>query len=170
MADIDPGEYRRAAGQFMTGVTVVTTVDSAGKPAGLTVNSFSTVSLDPPLVLFSVDRGADSFDAFMSGKGFIIHFLAAEQVELAKLFATKGIDRFSEIDWSPDPRGRPVLPNPLASFHCDLESYHDGGDHVIVVGRVTGIGWGDTDRDALGYFRSSYIRSGDTNLPEIRTT
>lgn len=157
MPIIDPAEFRRAAGHFLTGVTVVTTLDADGLPAGLTANSFSTVSLDPPLVLFCLGRESDTFSAFGAGNGYVVHVLGADQQDLSVRFATKGIDRFAGIRWRPGHKGLPVLEGVLARFECDLAHVYEGGDHLILVGEVKHLAYEGTERAALGYFRGRYV-------------
>jgi flavin reductase (DIM6/NTAB) family NADH-FMN oxidoreductase RutF len=157
VSDFDPRELRDGFGEFMTGVTVVTTRGAAGEPSGLTANSFSSLSLDPPLALFSIGRSSNTFEDFEAGNGFVIHILADDQRDLAARFATKGIDRFEGVDWSPGFDGLPVIAGPLASFECSREHVYEGGDHLILVGRIERFTVGDRTRPALGYFRSTFI-------------
>lgn len=141
----------------MTGVTVVTTVNADGEPAGFTANSFSSLSLDPPLALFSLGKDSNTFEDFEAGNGFVIHVLGEDQRDLATQFASKGIDRFENIDWAPGFDGLPLIAGTLASFECSREHTYDGGDHLILVGRIERFTVGDRSRPALGYFRSRYI-------------
>lgn len=157
MSDFDPKYLRDAFGEFMTGVTVVTTRDGDGAPTGLTVNSFSSLSLDPPLALFSLGRSSNTFDAFQTPNGFVIHVLAADQRDLAAQFATKDTDRFDGVEWSEGHDGLPVIADVLATFECSREHTYEGGDHLILVGRIERLTLGDRTRPALGYFRSLYI-------------
>lgn len=152
---IDPLEFRLAAGAYMTGVTVVTTLDADGNPAGLTVNSFTTVSLDPPLVLVCIE--GSTVPAFEAGGGFAVHVLGANQEGLAKHFATSDIERFSGLDWSPGISGLPLLPGALATFECRLVDSFDGGDHRIYVGEVRRLTSDESSRPALGFFRGRYF-------------
>lgn len=158
--EIDPRAFRSAAGEFMTGVTIVTTRDADGEPAGLTANSFSSVSLDPPMVLFSVGRDSTSLDAFMAENGFAIHVLAADQQDLSMRFASKGIDRFEGVDWSPGHNDLPVISGALSVFECDTTHVYDGGDHLIFVGTVKRLTHTESDAPALGYFRGRYAANG----------
>lgn len=156
---VDPREFRTAAGQFLTGVTVVTTVDADGAPSGLTANSFTSVSLHPPMLLFCLGRDSTNLAAFEAGTGFVVHVLSATQQDIAQRFATKGIDRFEDIDWSPGRHNLPVLPGSLATFECDHVYTYDGGDHLILVGEVKAMFIDDSHRDALGFFRGRYVVS-----------
>ena len=157
MSGFDPKYLRDAFGEFMTGVTVVTTLDADGQPSGLTVNSFSSLSLDPPLALFSLGKASNTFDDFGAQNGFVIHVLAADQRDLAAQFATKDTDRFAGVEWSEGLDGLPVIADTLASFECSREHTYEGGDHLILVGRIEKLTLGDRTRPALGYFRSLYI-------------
>jgi len=128
------GLYRQALGRFVTGVTVVTT-DSPLGAVGLTVNSFASVSLEPPLVLWCPSRSSKRFASFANAAHFSIHVLGEEQLPLSRKFAS-GAGLFDDLqpDWTPE--GVPVLPGTLARFDCALHARHDGGDHVIVVSLV----------------------------------
>lgn len=136
MPEIDPKAFRNACGQFATGVTVVTTVDKEGNRHGMTANSFSSVSLDPMLVLWSVAKTSKSFDVFNDAEYFAIHVLSADQQHLSNQFASKAEDRFEGVDCSSGHGGVPILPDYSAVFQCKMESRYEGGDHVILVGRV----------------------------------
>lgn len=126
--------FRDALGCFGTGVTVVTTQTSEG-PLGMTANSFASVSLDPPLVLWCPARGSLRHDTFVRARHFAIHVLSAQQQHLARHFARTG-DDFGQFDWSPGPQDVPHLTGCLARFECESAAVHDGGDHSIVVARV----------------------------------
>jgi flavin reductase (DIM6/NTAB) family NADH-FMN oxidoreductase RutF len=156
---VDPREFRTAAGQFLTGVTVITTVDADRVPSGLTANSFTSVSLHPPMLLFCLGRDSTNLEAFEAGNGFVVHVLSAAQQDIAQRFATKGIDRFEDVDWSPGRHNLPVIAGSLATFECDHVHTYDGGDHLILVGEVKAMSIDDTNRDALGFFRGRYVSS-----------
>ncbi len=156
---IDPRAFRDAAGQFSTGVTIVTTLDGDGSPVGLTANSFTSVSLDPPMVLFCLGKSSDTVPAFDAGHGFVVHVLSAHQRGLSNMFASKGVDRFEGTDWSPGINGLPVISGALSTFQCELAHRYDGGDHVIFVGEVQAMSVGDVEAPALGYLRGRYIES-----------
>jgi flavin reductase (DIM6/NTAB) family NADH-FMN oxidoreductase RutF len=160
VSGFDSRTLRDGFGEFMTGVTVVTTRDPDGEPTGLTVNSFSSLSLDPPLVMFAVDRDSNTFDAFEQASGFVIHVLADDQQDLAVRFATRDVDRFGGLDWSPGLDDLPVISGSLATFECRSDQVYDGGDHRIHVGRVERLTIGSRSRGALGYFRSRYVAQG----------
>jgi flavin reductase (DIM6/NTAB) family NADH-FMN oxidoreductase RutF/DNA-binding MarR family transcriptional regulator len=131
----DPRAFRRCLGQFATGVTVMTGMGEEG-PFGVTANSFSSLSLDPPLVLWSIARSSRSLNAFAAADRFAVNILGVEQVALSQLFSSPVDDRFAGLDWRPGSGGAPVLPGILALLECETEARHDGGDHLILVGRV----------------------------------
>ncbi len=136
MTQVDSKAFRSALGQFATGVTVVTTLDNNGNKVGMTANSFSSVSLDPMLVLWSVARSSSSFQQFMEAKHFAIHVLNANQKDISNQFASNCDDRFNGIEHCQGLGGIPVLSEYSAVFQCTTENTYDGGDHVIIVGRV----------------------------------
>jgi flavin reductase (DIM6/NTAB) family NADH-FMN oxidoreductase RutF len=133
-------ELRDVLGTFATGVTIVTAWDEgANAPVGVTASSFNSVSLDPPLVLWSVGKQALSADVLTTNERFAIHVLNAEQTDLANRFAKSGTDKFGPTDYARDTNGVPVLPDFASRFDCQLEAVHKGGDHLIIVGRVMSI-------------------------------
>lgn len=129
-------DFRAALGTFATGVTVITARDANGKPVGLTANSFNSVSLSPPLVLWSLSRSASTMPAFTRGSHYAINILAADQREIAERFARKDIDRFDGITLREGTRGAPILDGVVAVFECFNRSQYEEGDHVIFVGEV----------------------------------
>lgn len=132
----DPSSFRAALGLFATGVTIVTARAADGRLVGLTANSFNSVSLSPPLVLWSLSKHAGSLPVFAQGSHYAIHILAAEQLELAKRFATRDIDRFAGVEWLEGAGGVPLIPGCAAVFECANRSRYEEGDHVILVGEV----------------------------------
>lgn len=128
-------DFRDALGRFATGVTVVTTATPAG-PVGITANSFASVSLDPPIVLWSIARNSSRFTAFAECSAFAVHILAAEQLDLGRRFARSG-SGFLDLAFDYSDAGVPLLPGCLSRFECARQARHDGGDHLIMVGRVT---------------------------------
>jgi len=137
---IDPQALRQALGQFPTGVAVVTTVAPDGRPVGLTINSFAALSLDPPLVLWSLMNRSPSLAAFSACSHFVVHVLAAGQTTLARQFASAGLpDKFAGIDWQPGPGGAPLLAGALAQFICRPHRQDESGDHTLFIGRVDGL-------------------------------
>jgi flavin reductase (DIM6/NTAB) family NADH-FMN oxidoreductase RutF len=131
----DLGNFRQALGQFATGVTVIAGAGEAG-PFAVTANSFQSVSLEPPLVLWSLRRQSASLAAFRQAPHFSVNVLAAGQTELAGRFARSGADKFAGCDWEPGLGGAPLLAGAAAQFECSKADEHDGGDHVVFVGRV----------------------------------
>ncbi|QCI63312.1 flavin reductase family protein [Phreatobacter stygius] len=135
---LDQRAFRDALGRFATGVTVVTSRTRSGRICGVTVNSFSSLSLDPPLVLWSLAASSSSHAAFDEASHFVVHVLAEGQDGLARQFARSGIDRFAGIETEEGPQGIPMLPGVAARFECRMLYRYWGGDHVIFVGRVDG--------------------------------
>jgi len=131
-----PHEFRQALGMFATGVTIVTARASNGKLVGLTANSFNSVSLHPPLVLWSLARAAGSMAVFSAGSHYAINVLAADQQMLAQRFASKDVDRWAGVAWTEGAAGAPLLAGAAASFECFNRSRYEEGDHVIFVGEV----------------------------------
>jgi len=129
-------DFRAALGTFATGVTIVTAIDAQGLRVGLTANSFNSVSLAPPLVLWSLSRRAGSMPAFSHGSHYAINILAADQRALAERFASKTVDRFAGVAFRVGSSGAPVLEGAAAVFECFNRSRYDEGDHVIFVGEV----------------------------------
>jgi flavin reductase (DIM6/NTAB) family NADH-FMN oxidoreductase RutF len=129
-------QFRLSLSSFATGVTIVTARGADGQLTGLTANSFNSVSLDPPLVLWSLARRAGSMPIFEQGSHYAIHILAAEQHALAERFAARGIDRFADIAWRPGAGGAPIIDGACAVFECFNRSRYEEGDHVIFVGEV----------------------------------
>lgn len=157
---IPPDDFRRAMGCFATGVTVVTTDDPDGGPAGLTVNSFSSVSLDPPLVLFCLDRRSGNMAAFQRGGHFAVNMLRDDQHDIALRFASVREDKWDGVDYRMGEGGIPVIAGCLAVVECDTETIHDAGDHIILVGRVVKLDYA-SDGEPLLYFRGQFGRLGE---------
>lgn len=155
---VDSAELRHAASQFVTGVTIVTIRGEDGTPLGLTANSFTTVSLDPPLVLVCLDKRLGSYAAFQPGRVFAIHVLAEDQSDLSTRFARRGEDKFRGLRWREGIEGVPLLPGSLTIWECRLAHAYEGGDHTIAVGQVECIELGDLTQQPLGFFRSKYIQ------------
>ena len=129
-------ELRKALAQFATGITVVTARAADGAAAGLTVNSFTSVSLDPPLALWCLGLDSANFDTFRLAERHMINVLAADQLDLAKRFAARGADKFAGLHWSAGDNGLPRLDGCIAWFELAIRSRYEEGDHLIVVGRV----------------------------------
>lgn len=137
MSAFTPEDFRAALGQFATGVTIVTAIDVQGRRVGLTANSFNSVSLDPPLVLWSLSKQSSSMPALLEATAYAVNVLGADQRVLAERFARRGIDRFEGVAWRPGFSGVPLIDGAVASFECKPRNHHDEGDHVIFVGEVT---------------------------------
>lgn len=151
---VDTRALRDAFGCFTTGVTVVTTVPEDGHAIGLTANSFTSVSLEPPLVLWCLDKGSDTIDAFMNAQNFAINILAADQEELSNHCATPGDHSLASVGYTAGPTGSPLIHGATAYFDCSTFARHDAGDHIIFVGEVKSFGC--NDREPLVYVRGRY--------------
>lgn len=151
---VSPDDFRRACGRFATGVSIATVLDRRGAPHGLTVSSFTSVSLEPPLVLICLGHAVTIIDHFRAAKYFGINVLGEEQRELSDRFARKGFDRFDGLPWTPGASGVPLLPGALAAMECELAQRIPSGDHDIFVGRMvrTVVGEGNP----LIYYASAY--------------
>jgi flavin reductase (DIM6/NTAB) family NADH-FMN oxidoreductase RutF len=158
MSEIDVHNFRRALGSFVTGVTIVTARGPGGEPVGLTVNSFNSVSLDPPLVLWSLALRATSLPSFREAKSWAVHVLAAGQEEMSARFATPGADRFCGLDLRDGPEGAPQLPGFAARFGCEATFEYEGGDHAIFVGHVVDLQL--RDAEPLVFHGGRYSRVG----------
>jgi 3-hydroxy-9,10-secoandrosta-1,3,5(10)-triene-9,17-dione monooxygenase reductase component len=156
---IDPALLRRALGTFVTGVTVVTTRTAAGDPVGLTVNSFNTVSLSPPLVLWSLSLHAASFEAFVQSSHFVVNVLGAHQIPLSERFAATGGDKFAGVAWRKALADMPLLEGTAASFTCRNAHRFPGGDHLIFVGEV--VAFERSARAPLVYANGGYAELRD---------
>ncbi len=154
----DAGELRNAYGSFMTGVTVVTAVSESGEKVGFTANSFTSVSVDPALVLICPAKSLNSFDTFNRCSHFAINILNEDQQDVSNAFATGKGDRFSDIDWHNDDNGVPLIDAAAAYFSCSTYNNVDAGDHVVLIGEVTA--FGSNDRPGLGYARGGYFSLG----------
>ncbi|MSP82135.1 MAG: flavin reductase [Alphaproteobacteria bacterium] len=152
---VDTRGYREALGCFATGVTIVTARTADGELLGITANSFSSVSLSPPWVLFSLNRRAHSFRKFEECDHFAINVLGEEQRELSTTFATPLAEKFSGSNFVSAKSGSPIFPDALAVFDCARRIRHDGGDHVIFVGEVTELHYRPEGRPLL-YYRGRY--------------
>jgi flavin reductase (DIM6/NTAB) family NADH-FMN oxidoreductase RutF len=135
-AEFDTKQFRQALSQFATGVTVITAALPDGAFFGVTINSFNSVSLDPPLVLWSLAHSSTSMAAFNAAPGYVINVLAGDQIELAQRFASKTQDRFEALPFTLSAQGVPVLAGTVAWFECRHRSRYSEGDHVIFVGEV----------------------------------
>ncbi|KLN60358.1 flavin reductase [Kiloniella spongiae] len=155
MSTIDPRQLRDAFGAFLTGVTVVTTHDSQSTPLGFTANSFSSVSLDPPLLLISLAKTSRNYDAFTTATGFAVNILTEDQKDVSQTFATPVDDRFATVTWQKGPHGSPVIDNVAAWFDCSTHQIVEAGDHAILIGKVEAFENGLAN--GLGYARGAYF-------------
>ncbi|MFT3688687.1 flavin reductase family protein [Paenirhodobacter sp.] len=162
MTEAEQRQLRDAFGCFMTGVTVVTTTGPEGTPLGFTANSFSSVSLDPPLLLVSIANRSANLAAFTEGRGFAVNVLSEAQKPVSNTFARPGTDRFADIGWAPGPFGGPVIAGASAWFDCSLEQAIPAGDHTILIGRVQG--FEASTAPGLGYYRGAYMTPAGTAL------
>jgi len=149
--------FRNALGAFLTGVTVVTTRDGTGEPRGLTANSFSSVSLDPPMVLVCIAKSASSHAAFRSAGNFAVSILSGEQMSVSILFASRAADKFSRVAWRQSALGSPLIDGAVSWFDCTTQSIIDAGDHSILLGSVQDFGY--QDAPPLGYCRGKYVEA-----------
>ena len=156
VASFGEAHYRAVMGHFATGVTVITAMDD-GQPAGLSVNSFTSVSLDPPLVAFCVARKSSTWPRIRATNRFTVSILAEDQEDLSRVFATTGADKFRGVAWREGPSGAPVLAGTLAWIDCTVEAEYEAGDHVIVVGRVRELDVADEGKPLI-FYRGGYGR------------
>ena len=157
---IEQQHFRRVCGKYATGITILTVLDSGGAPHGMTVNSFTSVSLVPPLILVCIDRQTSILTHFSLGTRFGINVLHEDQKELSTWFARSGHDRFSGMPWNPGQSGAPILPDMLATMECEVTQMVEAGDHIVVIGAVVHAAW--REGQPLIYFNSSYqtLRTG----------
>jgi len=153
---LDAREIRNVMGHFATGVTVITTKDITGKPFGLTVNSFTSLSLNPPLVVVCVDKTVDCYSCFDETKVFAVNVLSEDQEELSRRFATKGIEKFAGIQWRMGEHGAPLLDGVIGTIECKVNHSYEGGDHTIFLGEILSAA-AKGDRPLL-FFKGKYHR------------
>ncbi|MFT4011276.1 MAG: flavin reductase [Nocardioidaceae bacterium] len=167
-ADAEPlissEHFRSVLGTFPTGVVVVTAVDDAGAPVGMTVGSFTSVSLSPPLVAFLPAKASTTFPAIRAAGSFCVNVLAADQVDLCRSFAVKGADKFQGVSWSPTGSGAPAIENSLAWIDCDIESIAEAGDHYMVTGRVRALDVAREGEPPMVFYRGGY---GQFHVPSL---
>lgn len=155
MTSPDPKSLRSAFGRYMTGVTVVTARAANGDPVGFTANSFTSVSLDPPLLLVCPGRHLSSFDVFSTADHFAVNILADGQEAVSNTFAADKDDRFGKTDWSADPNGCALISGRVAGFSCQVTQRVEAGDHMVLFGHVTD--FDSSDRAGLGYYNGGYF-------------
>lgn len=163
---IDQARFRQTLAQFATGVAVVTACNADGSPIGMTMTSFNSLSLDPPLILFSVARRALSLSAMLDAKGYAINVLARRQEHLSNQFARSLGDKWRNVEYETGHAQAPLLGGVLAHFECDPYASHDGGDHVLFIGRVVQFKTLE-ESDPLVFFRGKYysLSSHDSAEP-----
>ncbi|MEQ9088840.1 MAG: flavin reductase family protein [Alphaproteobacteria bacterium] len=147
-------DLRHGFGAFATGVTIVTARSEDGVPVGCTANSFSSVSVDPPLLLWNIAESAQSYQAYREARHFGVNILARDQMELAMRFATPEVDKFADGTWTDGLAGVPILDGALAHFECSTEAIYPGGDHAIVLGRIHRFRW--SDGQPLLFYRGKF--------------
>lgn len=152
---IDAQRFRKVLGHYPTGVCVVTAAPADGPPVGMVVGSFTSVSLDPPLVAFLPDKASTSWPRIHMTGAFCVNVLTSDQEPLCRQFAQKGGDKFKGVNWRPAPTGSPILDGALAWIDCDIEQTIESGDHYIVVGRVRDLDLGDKGLP-LAFFQGTY--------------
>ena len=152
---IEAAHYRSVLGHFPTGVTVVAGTTADGAPVGLAIGSFFSVSLDPALVGFCVGKASSSWPAMASQGSFCVNVPGADQEDVCRVFASSADDKFASIGWTSTETGSPRIDGVLAWIDCDIDTVHDAGDHLIVVGAVRGLDVGN-EGDPLVFFRGGY--------------
>lgn len=155
---LDAKELRNVMGHFATGVTVVTTKDSNGQNFGITANAFTSVSLDPPLVLVCIDKNAQCYPCFEESGIFAVNILNQQQQEISRRFATKGIDKFEGLSWRSGSSGAPLIDGAVGYVECRIVERFEGGDHMIYLAEV--ICGTVTSGEPLLFFRAKYHRLG----------
>lgn len=153
-ANFDPQDFRSALSTFTTGVTIITTRAENGDPVGLTANSFNSVSLNPPMVLWSLDKSAMSLPAFTNNKYWNVHILSISQESLSGRFASRGADKFKDLEFNSDANNIPQLPGCTARFRCRTAFIYEGGDHMIFVGEV--LSFDKTEEPPLAFQSGQY--------------
>lgn len=164
----DPKAFRTALGTFTTGVTIITAQAADGSQVGITANSFNSVSLDPPLVLWSLAKSANSLPVFTDSKHWNVHVLSVDQENLSGRFASRGEDKFAGIELDDGITKAPLLPNCTARFQCRTAFTHDGGDHLIFIGEV--LGFDQSDLPPLVYQSGQYALTARKPREEVRLT
>jgi flavin reductase (DIM6/NTAB) family NADH-FMN oxidoreductase RutF len=153
-----PEEFRKACSRYATGITVATVTSPEGKPEGLTVNSFTSVSLEPPLILVCIAKTATAYPSFQAAKAFVVNILKEDQIDLSQHFASSKTQRFDGVAWQAGMHGAPVLDGVLAVLECAMHGSFDAGDHTVFLGLVERAE--SHDGPALLYFASAYRKLG----------
>ncbi len=165
---IDPLQLRRAFGKFMTGITVITTTLEDGTPIGITANSFTSVSMEPPLLLICLAKSLNSYPVYEKTSHFAVNILSHRQKNVSQIFARPSIDdRFAKIKWKSDSFNNPVIDYTVAHFSCSVYDKKDAGDHLILIGKIED--FTDSSRMGLGYYNGSYFNiSMERKIAELR--
>jgi flavin reductase (DIM6/NTAB) family NADH-FMN oxidoreductase RutF len=158
--EFDSRHYRNALGRFPTGIALVTTLTGEGQAIAMTINSFASVSLNPALVLWSLDRSSECLDAFSSGEGYGVHFLREDQQDLSHRFSRKDRHDLSDVSYEIGLGGAPLIRDCHAWLDCRVHARLDGGDHVILIGRVQEFGYQENVEPLL-YYKGAYRRLAD---------
>lgn len=154
---IDARQFRTALGNFATGVTIVTASDGCGEYVGVTANSFNSVSMTPPLILWSLDKRSRSRPVFEHESYFIVHILSTDQLTIANKFASSSASKFQNVEFVEGVGGAPLIAGCAATFQCRTTSVYEGGDHLILVGEV--LEFSESGEAALAFYRGQYAVS-----------
>ncbi|MGW6404713.1 flavin reductase family protein [Streptomyces sp. NPDC055134] len=154
-SDLDAAQFRTVLGHFPSGITAITSRDAQGRPVGMTVASFTSVSLTPPLVAFLPGKSSSTFPVIAERGTFCVNILATDQERICRALSVSGGDKFADVTWRPGPNGDPVIDGVIAWIGCTIEAVHDAGDHHIVIGRVDDLD-ADSTASPLLFFRSRY--------------
>lgn len=159
---VDPTQFRDVLGAFCSGITVITAVGADGTPHGMTCQSFSSLSLDPPMVVFAPARTSTTWPHIREVAHFCVNILAEDQNGISDAMSRRGTDKYAGIAWTPSPGGVPHLAGAAAWIDCDLAAEHDGGDHTIVVGAVRALARGEAQKPLLYHHgRYAFLRNHD---------
>lgn len=159
----NPQRFRDVLGRFCSGIVVVTGATDDG-PVGLTAQSFSSLSLEPPLILFCPAKTSTSWPRIAATSHFCVNVLGDHQEDVCRTFARTGVDKFADVAWTPGVSRSPVLADCIASIDCRISAIHDGGDHLIVIGEVLDMGLRDAGGPLL-YYQSAYARVAEVPAP-----
>jgi flavin reductase (DIM6/NTAB) family NADH-FMN oxidoreductase RutF len=162
---LDASLYRRTCALFATGITVITTVDSNGHPHGMTVNSFSSVSLDPPLILVCIDLKNAILGHFLTSAWFAVNILSDDQEDVSRRFSSAAERRFQGMDWKPGDSGVPLISGSLALMECELTKTFEAGDHAVLIGEVRRASY--REGNPLVYFGSAYRNLASAGTMEL---
>jgi flavin reductase (DIM6/NTAB) family NADH-FMN oxidoreductase RutF len=158
VSSFDEAKFRQVLGYYPTGVVVVTAMDDERKPAGLAIGSFTSVSIDPPLIAFFPNKKSSSWPKIEAAGTFCVNILGEDQEDVSRVFASKGTDKFASIGWTPGRTSAPVLNGVIAWIECTIERVDDAGDHLSVLGRVVDLNVGQARGGPLIFFRGGYGR------------